>query len=442
MDANNTNNETTTVAGYCILPEDITGNQWLFYHSFTWWFEGFGSAFIGSIGLFFNLITICVLLGGDVAASFFNWLLVCLAGFDAFFLLNGILEAFRNHLGSSNFHVYLFVNFFYPFRSFVMCCSIYTTVLLALERYNALVRPISNQGIGRSKQSMRQYLKQHWTRLLKYIGPIMILAAVFCIPKTLELKLLTEERCDVIQNDIHKTNSCSLHYEIALTGLRSNNVYNLWYHIITNLFVTAIVPLVSLSYLNVNIYLKFRQYLRRQPTFANKAICIQNTANEQKVKKREKDMIQQTMILFSVVVLFGLFHTLRIVLNIEEFASLEKRKRVKEQNDGCEWLQYWTIIASPISHILLQLNSSLNFIIYCYFNKSFRDVLISWINVFSTSVRLNRTQSNDRSVTKFKSNEESSPMLQTKGTMMTTAFITETKNHENVSLKGDLHTEV
>ena len=163
----------------------------------------------------------------------------------------------------------------------------------------------------------------------------MILAAVFCIPKTLELKLLTEERCDVIQNDIHKTNSCSLHYEIALTGLRSNNVYNLWYHIITNLFVTAIVPLVSLSYLNVNIYLKFRQYLRRQPTFANKAICIQNTANEQKVKKREKDMIQQTMILFSVVVLFGLFHTLRIVLNIEEFASLEKRKRVKEQNDGC-----------------------------------------------------------------------------------------------------------
>ena len=138
-------------------------------------------------------------------------------------------------------------------------------------------------------------------------------------------------------------------------------------------------------------------------------------------------MIQQTMILFSVVVLFGLFHILRIVLNIEEFASLERRKRVKEQNDGCEWLQYWTIIASPISHILLQLNSSLNFIIYCYFNKSFRDVLISWINVFSSSVRLNRTQSNDRSIRTFKCNEESSPMVQNKETMMPKAFITETK---------------
>ena len=85
-------------------------------------------------------------------------------------------------------------------------------------------------------------------------------------------------------------------------------------------------------------------------------------------------MIQQTMILFAVVILFGLFHILRIILNIEEFLGLDNRKIAKEK--GCEWLQYWTIIASPVSHLLLQLNSSFNFIIYCYFNKSFREKLI------------------------------------------------------------------
>ena len=440
MDINKTENETIIVTGFCILPYDITEYQWQFYYAFLWWLEGFGSALLGTIGIFLNLITIIVLLGGDVAASFFNWLLVCLASFDAFFLLNGILEACRNHLGSSNFHVYLFVTFFYSFRSFVMCCSIYTTILLALERYNALVKPISHQHAGMGKQCMKQYLKQHWPRLLKYIGPIMILAGVFCIPKRLELKLETNELCDIVHNGPNKTKICNQQYDIALTGLRRNNAYNLWYLNITNLFVTAIIPLVSLTYLNVNIYLKFRQYLERQQRFSNKLTLSQNNTNEQKARKREKDMIQQTMILFSVVVLFGLFHILRIVLNIEEFASLEKRKSVKEINDNCEWLQYWTMIASPISHILLQLNSSLNFIIYCYFNKSFRDVLISWLNICSTSFKLKATQRNNGSL-----NHQSFPLIQsfkyTKATVITTAITTGSNDIRNPHSKENLEDE-
>ena len=172
-------------------------------------------------------------------------------------------------------------------------------------------------------------------------------------------------------------------------------------------------------------------------TVANTTVAsvnVQNGAKEQKAKKREKDMIQQTMILFSVVVLFGLFHILRIILNIEEFASLEKRKRVKEQNDGCEWLQYWAIIASPISHLLLQLNSSLNFIIYCYFNKSFRDVLILWVNVALTSMKLKRAQRNDRN-----SNEESFRMIRAKPPTMTTAVMTEIKDREDSKEEADLN---
>ena len=78
----------------CILPYDISDGQWEFYESFMWWMEGFGTVFVGSMGIAFNSITIVVLLGSELAASFFNWLLVFLAFFDSFFLLNGILEAF------------------------------------------------------------------------------------------------------------------------------------------------------------------------------------------------------------------------------------------------------------------------------------------------------------------------------------------------------------
>ena len=176
----------------------------------------------------------------------------------------------------------------------------------------------------------------------------------------------------------HTSDCYEYEYGIALTGLRSNNHYNLWYQNISNLLVTAVIPLISLTYLNVNIYLKFKQYLERQPRATTTSSNVPTASHiQQKLKQREKDMIQQTMILFSVVILFGLFHILRIILNIEEFSSLDNRKNAKQQ--GCEWLQYWTIIASPVSSLLLQLNSSFNFIIYCFFNKSFREKLLTLI---------------------------------------------------------------
>ena len=68
---------------------------------------------------------------------------------------------------------------------------------------------------------------------------------------------------------------------------------------------------------------------------------------------------------------------------------------------GCEWLQFWTLIAVPISNSLLQINSSINFFIYCVFNKSFRDTLKSklpWllrdpINMDNTtSPKMNKTE--------------------------------------------------
>ena len=271
----------------------------------------------------------------------------------------------------------------------------YTTVMLALERYNALVRPISHQGPGfrTGNHSLKQYFSLHGIRLLKYIGPIMLLATIFNIPKWLELEASNELVCSG-----NKTNdSCNYEYGIALTGLRSNNYYNLWYQNIANLLITGAIPLVSLAYLNVNIYLKFKQYIQRQPLARSEIPNLNDNHVQQKIRKREKDMVQQTMILFSVVILFGLFHILRIILNIEEFSSLDNRKEAKEK--GCMWLQYWTIIASPVSHLLLQLQPCINFVIYCYFNKSFRDKLISWFNPILDIVKSNCGSTTEEGIT-------------------------------------------
>jgi hypothetical protein len=294
--------------------------------------------------------------------------------------------------------------------------------MLAMERYNALANPtchqvyLSRSSTGR-RHSLKVYFNLHWHRLLKYIGPIILFATIFYIPKWLELEVDHHQVCssstnDVMINvtsddtidvtsdddtsDVTSNDKCDSSYDILVTDLRSNNHYNLWYLNVFNLLLTAVIPVVMLTYLNLNIYFKFKEYVQRQP-LANTSTALQDNSNhvQQIAKKREKDMIQQTRILFSIVILFILFHILRIILNIEEFATLEKRKMAKGM--GCEWLQYWTIIAAPVSHILLQINSSINFVIYCFFNKSFRHELVTWwtsfLNVFKmrNNSRLQRT---------------------------------------------------
>ena len=179
---------------------------------------------------------------------------------------------------------------------------------------------------------------------------------------------------------------------VGLTDLRKSSDYVLWYLNVTNLIVTTVIPLVALAYLNFNVYLKFKQYIHRQPSHRHTTRPTQNqqghptttpTPNnhhhknnnvQERFRKREKDVIQQTMILFVIVILFVLSHVLRIILNIEEMKSLREEREALDQ--GCEWLKFWTIIVAPISHLLLQINSSINFFIYCFYNQSFRDVLL------------------------------------------------------------------
>ena len=387
--ASDTNNESYLS---CVLPHSITDDQWKVYDTLEWWLEGVGAVIIGFLGVFLNVITILVLLSGELASSFFNWLLTSLALFDSLFLLSGISEAFRNHLvgGVSYYHDLLFVTFLYPFRNIMMCCSIYTTVILALERYNALENPVLDQQylppsdrFRHRKKTLKIYFKWHCRRLIKYIGPIVLLSAIFYIPKWMEVGIETRELCienEYISNykDTNHT-GCADKHEIVVTNLRNNPYYNLCYLNVANLLITAVIPLFSVIYLNVNIYVKFKRFLRRQPQFRQiNSSSTDETIQQQHITSRqrqEKDsFIQQTWVLFSIVLLFVLCHILRIILNIEEFLYLDVRKVAKE-NKNCEWLQYWAILASVISHLLLQINSSVNIVIYCSFNHSFRDEL-------------------------------------------------------------------
>ena len=360
----------------CLLPYEITEDQWTFYFNCSSFLKGFASLFIGLAGIVLNVLSSYIILESVLAASFFNWILVCLSIFNILFLCNSAFEGLKSLLGSIEFYDVLFVRFLFPLKSIVMCCSIYTTILLAWERYDTFKMRVPNYPNLRRKRNLKTYFLWYRLRIIKFVGPILIFATVFYIPKWFELRL--KPRLDFCSINKTLTLCSTEQLNIELSGVRNNHHYIFWYLNVANMFITALGPLLILAYLNVNIYINLKRFIKKKTSPVvlsnyNQAPNSRQARNMKMKRKCEIDLIRQTTVLFVMLILFFLSHVLRIALNIEEFESLYHVKEAEEK--GCAWLRYWTILAVPVSNLLLQINSSMSFLIYCVFNKTFRKAL-------------------------------------------------------------------
>ena len=73
------------------------------------------------------------------------------------------------------------------------------------------------------------------------------------------------------------------------------------------------------------------------------------------------------------MIVFILCHSLRIVLNINEWVTMEDQIKAREL--GCSNFRFWSELATKLSHLLLQINSGANFFIYFVLNETFLKVL-------------------------------------------------------------------
>lgn len=389
LNCTSSNHNSTT----CFQPSQLGEDELYFYFTYLWWMEGFGSILIGSLGIIFNLITIIVVLSSELAAHFFNWLLVCLALLDNFHLLNGILDALRNHFGISELN-YVYVFFLHYFRSVIMCCLEYLKLMLAVERYHALSKPDEcalTNCCRRSPFPIKKYFAMYWVRLAKYVCPIIVFTSMLYIPKIMEVQFEEKQFCaPMVVNKSVKleiTCACTNFLSVRETEFRQNDAYILWYLNVTNLLVTVFIPLASFIYLYFNILKKLKRHTEHATLKGHREIYSLMNRNdseegshivtmEEHIKRRDrrqKVMVEQTMMLFAMVIFFLISHLPRSILNLEEFARLHNRKLARDE--GCVWFQYWTALIVPVSHILLQVNSSITLFIYCVFNSLFRETL-------------------------------------------------------------------
>ena len=358
--------------------------------------EGPGSLIIGIGGILINFLAIFVILKSDLKSSFFYWLLICLEVFDSSFLGCCVLESFRKHIGTVSIHNLVFANFLFPFKSVVMLCSIYTAIALSVERYNALVNPVSHRSL-RAANAVDANLNNHLKRLLKYMGPILLICVTFYIPRFFEVKAF-QVNC---KEQVNTTN-CSSDYRLNITELRRSDKYVLWYINILNLIVTCAIPLISILYLNCRVYFGLRQYLKRKPSFLSTATMKSprhlDTPTKQIKETQRADKVQQTMTLFGIIIVFCICHSLRVFMNIEELVNVENIRQSIKNN--CTPWSFSLMIIVPISETLLQINCSINFFVYCAINKRFKEVALGYVrSIFGLKKKSNLSQAMSRKET-------------------------------------------
>ena len=151
------------------------------YQKISWWMEGVIQIIINIIGIIANCIAIPVLLSRKLT-NVFNRTLAILAVLDAIFNLCDILESVRMFHGGDcrDAHIYLFPYLLYPLQNITMVASIYTTVVVAIERYYAVTRPISafvDDGHGK------------WKKVIVFIAPVLVFSVIFNIPTFFEFRV-------------------------------------------------------------------------------------------------------------------------------------------------------------------------------------------------------------------------------------------------------------
>ena len=207
--------------------------------------EDYGQLVVCVFGLLFNTITMLLFINKNLSCVFFNRLLLCLSIVGNVYLIITILDIWLSQ-NPSFYHQYTLYFVVTPARDITMCCTIYMTVILALERYSSTVRPQINP--NRASQVS-------WRKVLKFVAPVVLFSTLFKLPSFFEFEIEnTSESFDKTKilvegpwyhnysKDVYNTST-----RIVVTNMRVDELYILLYLNIANITVTGVIPLALLA---------------------------------------------------------------------------------------------------------------------------------------------------------------------------------------------------
>ena len=252
------------------------------YKQIQWWLEGCVQVIINIFGLVGNLISIPALLSKDHKSLFYMSLTI-LTFFDSIFNITDVLESIRKiHYNRTScaemtfaheLHLHLWPQFLYPLRSVAMTCSIYMTVVLSIERYIAVSRPMV---------SYTAHYRKTWKSILRYTSA-MVVAIVACMVPLFaeftvgtlyyectkdgslkgELNYTTYQQRSLRNSKQESTTENPSEVSVLViqwTNLRINPSYIAGYKTVFMALMTGIIPLAALTITNYLI----RKHIRKR----------------------------------------------------------------------------------------------------------------------------------------------------------------------------------
>ena len=309
----------------------------------------------------FKFAICCVLIGilcvlgltGNTTSFFVLWkhktetntifLLMVLAVCDSilliisFFIYTLVNLPKSNALAESIVNVALTIqDYIWPFALMAHTVTIYITVLVTLNRYYAISIPMHGKT---AKSSV--FMNNTKLQLLL----ILIFAVVYNIPRFFEHTEIGEK---IVYNTKNGQNKSDSNFTSKKMLLGDNKLYQIIYSNVLYFPVMYIVPLVSLTYLNVKLIKGLNALKRRKEALTG---------------HRQKDD-NITIVIIVIVFVFILCQTPALANQIFWAVNTEDQR-------NCGYFHYYY---TRISDALVVLNSSTNFLVYCLFGKTFRKV--------------------------------------------------------------------
>ena len=165
---------------------------------------------------------------------------------------------------------------------------------------------------------------------------------------------------------------------LSISEMRKNPYYSIYYINMCRLIVLGIVPFALLIFYNCAIYTKMKK---------TSELFAENIYNSRERLRRNQENNSAARVLFAIVGLCIVCHSLRFCLNFYEMMWINKVLSCSTADkDG---FPPWSYIVEEFSRILMILNSFVNSIIYCCLNAEFRKKVVT----FKTSFK--RKWSND-----------------------------------------------
>jgi hypothetical protein len=163
--------------------------------------------------------------------------------------------------------------------------------------------------------------------------------------------------------------------DFRATQLRMDENYIFYYTHWTRLLVTGIVPILYLVITNTIVIIKIREgrtvsFKLRQNTEQSLRYtgrCLRPPA----VLKPTSTYLGLT--LTAIVLVYLICNLPRLVLNLVEYQLISQIYKLDKC--GCSLAPWWISSLIRSSHLLLTINSSVNFLIYISFSKRFKKVL-------------------------------------------------------------------